>query len=159
MGKSQGRGCVWGCATVVAVVVVAVVLVVFVWIPSQRKSYTVDDVRIRATVRADGTLETSERFTYTFEGDYTRVFRDIPLAPDKPVTVLGVTGPDGPLRRLPSGWTPAAGAAVAVSPRDDVTPSPWSSIAPEQRPPATTGSRTTTRRPAGPRCASRPSRP
>ena len=136
MGESQGRGCVWGCATVVAVVVIAVALVVFVWIlPSQRKSYAIDDVRIQATVRPNGTLETSERFAYTFEGDFTRVFRDVPFSPFKPVTVVGVTGPDGPLRRLPSGWTPAAGAPVAVSPRDDVTPSPWSSLAPEQRPP------------------------
>ena len=52
MGESQGRGCFWG-RQVVAVVVVAVVVVVSSLIPSQRKSYTVDDVRIRATVRAD----------------------------------------------------------------------------------------------------------
>ena len=139
MGESKKRGCAWGCGTIVAlivaVVVVGVLLVVFVWIPSQRRSYTIDDVRIQATVRPNGTLAATERFSYTFEGDYTRVYRDLPFRPFEPVTVVAVTGPDGPLKRLPSGWTPAAGPPAPVSPRDDLTPSPWSSLAPEQRPP------------------------
>ena len=131
-GKSN-RGC-FGCVTVVVAVVVAVLLVVLVWIPSNRKTYSIDDVRILATVQSDGALRVDERFTYTFHGDFTRVYRDIPYVPSAPVVVTGVTGPDGPLKRLPTGWTPASGAPSETTPRLDVTPSPWSSIPPEERP-------------------------
>ena len=134
MSGRSNRGCL-GCVTVVVAIVVAALLVVFVWIPSQRKSYTIDDVRILATVLSDGTLTADERFTYTFHGDFTRVYRDIPYSPVAPIVVTGVTGPDGPLKRLPTGWTPASGRAARDDPGvDDATPSPWSSIPPEQRP-------------------------
>ena len=133
MSGSSNRGCL-GCVAVIVAIIVAVLLVVFVWIPSQRKSYAVDDVRIRANVSPDGTLTAEERFSYTFHGDFTRVFRDIPYRPDTPIVVTEVMGPDGPLKRLPSGWTPASGRPVEVDPGRDPTPSPWSSIAPGDRP-------------------------
>ena len=127
----------WGCLTWTLVVLAAIALclaVTFLWIvPSMRKSYTIDSVDIRAAVRADGALHATERFSYAFHGPYTRVYRDIPWE-GYPITVLGVDGPDGPLKRLPSGWTPAAGEPRAVSPQQDATPSPWSSLAPEDRP-------------------------
>ncbi len=118
----------------------------FLWIlPSQRKSYTIDAVSLRAAVRPDGALTATERFSYTFHGQFTRVYRDTPYR-GHPITVLGVSGPQGPLQRLPSGWTPAAAAPTAVAPEQDVAPSPWSSLAPAQRPPGyyrvTTGAAT-----------------
>jgi hypothetical protein len=119
---------------VVVAIAVVVALVVFVWLPSRQKSYSIDDVRIRAAVLSDGTLRVDEDFTYTFRGDFTRVFRDIPFTPMTPIVVTGVTGPDGPLKRLPSGWTPASGAPRETTAAADATPSPWSSIPPEQRP-------------------------
>ncbi len=107
----------------------------FAWIvPSQRKSYSIDALRIRDTVLSDGTLSSEERFSYTFHGHYTRVFRDIPWSGHE-ISVLGVTGPDGrPLKRLPSAWTPAAGPPRETPAGADPTPSPWTSIAPEERP-------------------------
>ncbi len=131
------RGCrgATGCAVTVLVVIAAFVVAVFVWIiPSARKEYSIDTVAIAARVRATGALTVSERFSYTFHGDFTRVFRDIPIDPDSPITVLGVDGPGGSLRRLPSGWVPAMGSPTPVPAADDATPSPWMSLAPEQRP-------------------------
>ena len=134
MIRSAKYGCL-GCAGVVVAAVVAVLLIALVWVPSLRKSYAVDEVRIRATVSADGGLSVDERFSYTFHGDFTRVFRDIPYhLGTAPIVVTGVTGPEGPLRRVPSGWTPASGPPVEADPSGDATPSPWSSIAPAQRP-------------------------
>ena len=133
MGGKGNRGC-FGCVTVIVAIVVAVLLVVFVWLPSTRKSYSIDDVRILAAVQSDGTLRVDERFTYTFHGDFTRVYRDIPYSPVAPIVVTGVTGPDGPLKRLPTGWTPASGAPSETTQALEATPSPWSSIPPEQRP-------------------------
>ena len=133
MGGKGNRGC-FGCVTVIVAIVVAVLLVVFVWLPSTRKSYSIDDVRILASVQSDGTLRVDERFTYTFHGDFTRVYRDIPYSPVAPIVVTGVTGPDGPLKRLPTGWTPASGAPSETTQALEATPSPWSSIPPEQRP-------------------------
>ena len=132
-GSRSGCGCLtW---TIVVLATIAVCLAVtFLWIvPSVRKSYTIDSVDIRAAVRADGALNATERFGYTFHGRYTRVYRDIPRE-GYPITVLGVDGPDGPLQRLPSGWTPTVGEPRAVSPKEDATPSPWASLAPEDRP-------------------------
>ena len=134
MSRIAKYGCL-GCSGIVVAAVVAILLIALVWVPSLRKWYAVDDVRIRATVSADGALSVDERFSYTFHGDFTRVFRDIPYRPGTtPIVVTGVTGPDGPLKRLPSGWTPASGAPVEADPSADATPSPWSSIAPGQRP-------------------------
>ena len=134
MSRIAKFGCL-GCAGVVIATVVAVLLIALVWVPSLRKWYAVDDVRIRATVSADGALSVDERFSYAFHGDFTRVFRDIPYRPGTtPLVVTGVTGPEGPLKRLPSAWTPASGAPVEADPSADAMPSPWSSIAPGQRP-------------------------
>ena len=118
------------------VVAIAVILVaVFAWIvPSQRKSYSIDALHIQDTVRSDGTLLTVERFSYTFHGAFTRVYRDIPWDGHQ-ITVAGVSGPQGPLQRLPSGWTPASGPPSPIAPGAEATPSPWTSIAPEERPP------------------------
>jgi len=77
-GSRSGCGCItW---TIVVLAAIAVRLAVtFLWIvPSVRKSYTIDSVDIRATVRADGALNATERFSYTFHGPYTCVYRDIP---------------------------------------------------------------------------------
>jgi len=77
-GSRSGCGCLtW---TIVVLATIAVCLAVtFLWIvPSVRKSYTIDSVDIRAAVRADGALNATERFGYTFHGRYTRVYRDIP---------------------------------------------------------------------------------
>ena len=132
-GSRSGAGCLMWTLVVLAAIAVCLA-VTFLWIvPSVRKSYSIDAVNIRAAVRADGALDTTERFSYTFHGRYTRVYRDVPWE-GYPIVVLGVDGPDGPLQRLPSGWTPAAGAPSAVSPQQDATPSPWSSLAPEDRP-------------------------
>ena len=134
MSRSAKYGCL-GCAGVTIAAVVVVLLIALVWAPSLRKWYAVDDVRVQATLSADGALTVDERFSYTFHGDFTRVFRDIPFRPGRaPIVVTGVTGPDGPLKRLPSGWTPASGPPVQTDPSSDATPSSWSSIAPEQRP-------------------------
>jgi uncharacterized membrane protein YgcG len=133
MGRSVKYGCL-GCASLIVAAVVVVLLIAMVWAPSLGKRYAVDEARIRATVSADGALSVDERFTYTFHGDFTRVFRDIPIRPDAPIVVEGVTGPDGRLKRLPSSWTPASGPPVEADPGSDATPSPWSSIAPTQRP-------------------------
>jgi uncharacterized membrane protein len=134
MSRIVKYGCP-GCSGIVVAAVVAVLLIALVWVPSLRKWYAVDDVRIRAVVSADGALSVDERFSYTFHGDFTRVFRDIPYRPGTTsIVVTGVIGPKGPLKRLPSGWTPASGAPVEADPSADATPSPWSSIAPAERP-------------------------
>jgi len=106
-----------GCLTVIVAIVAAILITVLWIVPSLRKSYSIEDVSIRAAVRADGGLVVSERFSYDFNGSYTRVYRDIPYVPGpgQAVTVTGVTGPDGPLKRLPSGWTPASGAPPVTS--------------------------------------------
>ncbi len=133
-GAKSGLGCLgW---TIIVVVTIAVILVaVFAWIvPSQRKSYSIDALHIQDVVLTDGTLSTVERFTYTFHGRFTRVYRDIPWD-GHPITVLGVDGPQGELRRMPSGWTPAMGPPASITPGAEATPSPWTSIAPEERPP------------------------
>lgn len=131
--KGPGSGCLR--ITVIVLAALAVVLAVtFLWVlPSQRKTYSLDAVDISAAVQTDGSLVTNERLSYTFHGAFTRVYRDIPFEGSQ-ITVLGVDGPDGPLQRLPSGWTPAQGSPTTVSPQHDVTPSPWSSLAPAERP-------------------------
>ena len=133
MGRGVKYGCL-GCASAVVAAVVVVLLIALVWAPSLRKWYSVDEARIRAAISADGALSVDERLTYTFHGDFTRVFRDIPLRPDTSIVVDGVTGPDGPLKRLSSGWTPASGPPVEAGPSTDPTPSRWTSISPEERP-------------------------
>ena len=130
----RGPGCA-GWTVLVVLAAIVTLVVVFAWVvPSQRKWYAIDELRIQDRVLSDGTLVTDERFSYTFHGHYTRVYRDIPWD-GHAVTVTGVTGPDGrPLTRLPSGWTPAAGPATEARPGADPTPSPWTSIPPEERP-------------------------
>ena len=134
-GVSRRRSGCLGWTIVVVLAVIVTLVVVFAWIvPSQRKWYAIDEVRIEDRVLRNGTLTTVERFTYTFHGHYTRVYRDIPWD-GHAIVVTGVTGPDGrPLTRLPSAWTPASGPPREARPGADPTPSPWTSIPPEQRP-------------------------
>ena len=139
--------CCMGCGTAGVVGLAVVLVIVFAWlVPALQKSYSIDDVAISMAVRADGGLNVDERFDYTFKGSYTRVYRDIPLEPGTPITVLEVVGPDGPMERLPSGWQPYDGTpppspstsdetpSTDGSPSADETPAPWTSLAPEQRP-------------------------
>ncbi len=62
------------------------------------KDYSMPSVDITADMRPDGSLDVTERRTYDFDGDFTRVYWDIPVSPDIGVEVLGATGQGGTLR-------------------------------------------------------------
>ena len=129
------RGCLIA-AWVVILGLVAFVAAVVIWVaPALVKKYEITNVAITAQVSPNASMLVSERFSYHFQGSYTRVFRDIPLSTGQTIEILSVVGPEGPLKRLPDTWTPAAGPPSVGGP-DDVAPTlvPWASIAPEERP-------------------------
>lgn len=59
------------------------------------KSYTMPRVAIEAVVAPDGSLAVSEQRTYSFSGDYTRVYWDLEPPAGGAVTGVSVQGPDG----------------------------------------------------------------
>ena len=118
---SAKRGCLIA-AWAVILGLAAFVAAVIIWVaPSLVKKYEITDVAITAQVSPNASMLVSERFSYHFQGSYTRVFRDIPLETGQTIEILSVVGPEGPLKRLPDTWTPVAGPPREGTP-DDIAP-------------------------------------
>ena len=110
------RGCLIA-AWVVILGLVAFVAAVVIWVaPALVKKYEITNVAIAAQVSPNASMLVSERFSYHFQGSYTRVFRDIPLDTGQTIEVISVAGPEGPLKRLPDVWTPASGPPTEGGP-------------------------------------------
>jgi uncharacterized membrane protein len=65
--------------------------------PAWAKSYSMPTVRIEAAIQADGSLSVTEQRTFTFEGDFTRVYWDLEPPSGGAITDVTVAGPGGPM--------------------------------------------------------------
>ncbi|MDH4139184.1 MAG: DUF2207 domain-containing protein [Coriobacteriia bacterium] len=66
--------------------------------PAFAKDYTMGPVDIEAVVGPDGSVLVTERRTFDFDGDFTFVSWKLNKTGAKAIEILGVDGPDGPLK-------------------------------------------------------------
>ena len=64
------------------------------------KQYTMPSVTITAVVAEDGSMLVTELRRFRFQGDFSRVSWELDPRGSEGIEVLGVVGPDGPLRLL-----------------------------------------------------------
>lgn len=63
--------------------------------PALAKDYVIDDVKIQSRIERNGDLVVAEQRTFEFNGDFSRVFWDVPTAQTGGLRVQDVVGPDG----------------------------------------------------------------
>ena len=88
----RGRVSIW---RALAFVVLALGLTVLAAQPAAAKDFTIDSIRIDATVRPNGNVRVVETRTLTFSGSFSYVYWDLNTTGSDGIEVVGAQGPAG----------------------------------------------------------------
>jgi uncharacterized membrane protein len=96
VSRSRGRD---AAAAVVVLLTTCALLLLALPATGFAKSYSMPEVVIEATVRADGAMVVRETRTFDFDGDFTFVYWDLESGGSTGIEVHAVSGPEGEYAR------------------------------------------------------------